>query len=411
MILKRQIYFHSPPQNNIIVFDRANSHYITDFILKDEPCFIFDVRPEKIYVSPEVLFYFFLSFHSFSWGEIIKRKGLSRLRDVLQQLRRVYILSCFKCIKPKVVITFIDNSTIFHWLVRNYKKARFLAVENGHRTKWEIGSGKKFYHQYLFCFGDYGKHRYVQFGHVVDECYPAGSLLAGYYRANVKHRREQKYDLAIVSQYTSEGFKLYSDSKLRGLHWTQRLIRGKSKLYKINLDKQKKLGVHMVRMSAINLMNTFLVKYISECNLTAAVLMRGRGVSKSGEERKYYEEKFGENVILIDRNVENMSSYCAADESELVVGFNSTLLIEAFGLGRKVIFIDFTGTDLWNDYDPMVMFTEPDYSLFKKRLNELRNEPYDVYRKRTREYARYLMNYIQNCPAHVFIRQKVLQYL
>ena len=409
-MFNRKVCFRSPPPYKILVFDETNSHYITDFILKDKPCFIFHVRPEKIYISPKVFYYFFLSFHFVGWGEIRKRKGLSKLIEILHQLRRVFILSCFKCIKPKVVITFIDNSAIFHWLAKKYEKARFLAVQNGHRTKFEIGSIKKHYHQYFFCFGDYDKKRYSQFGHVVDKYYPAGSVLAGYYKANAKHRRKKKYDLAIVSQFTSTGFNHYSDSKMRKLGWNQRLVRGKNKLYEINLDRQKRSAVNMVRLNAINLMNTFLVKYISECNLTAAVLMRGN--SKFGKEREYYEEKFGDTVVIIGGNEANMmSSYIAADESELVVGFNSTFLAEAFGMGRKVIFIDFTGTDLWNDYDTMVMFTEPDYSLFKKRLNELRDEPYDVYRKRTREYARYLMNYNIDCPPHIFIRQKIVNYL
>jgi len=383
-MLSRKVYFQSPHQSSIVVFDRANSQYITDFILKDEPCFIFDMRPEKIYISPKIFGYFFFSFHLICWAEIGKEKRLrSKLRVALTQLRLIFVLSCFKCIKPKVVITFIDNSEIFHWLVKKYKKAKFLSVQNGTRTNWEIGLRKrKHHHQHFFCFGDYDKDRYVKFGHMVDEYCPVGSLVAGYYRSNAKKKKEKKYDLAIVSQYTSSGFKLYSKTK---------------KLSKQQISERREYE------AAMNLMHSFLIRYIVEYNLKAAVLMRST-LNSSDKERNYYEEKYEGKVILFRRDIKKMTSYCVADESELVVGFNSTFLAESFGLGNKAVRIDFLGSDLRNDYDPMIMFTKPNYTLLKRRLNELRAEPYDEYRKRTKEYAAYLMNYNPDCPPHIFIR-------
>jgi len=299
-------------------------------------------------------------------------------------------------VKPKVVITVNDNNGSFHWLVKNYKKARFFTIQNGHRTKWEMDTPRKHHHQYFFCFGDYDKDRYVKLGHVVDKYYPVGSLLTGHYISKFKKEGKNKYDLGIVSQYTPpKGFKIYSDSQVKELVAPQELVR-----------HQK---ICRLRLNALELMNLFLVRYVEEYNLKAAVLMRNP--LNCDEERKYYEEKYSGKAVLFGRNVEKMTSYLVADECELVVGFNSTFLAEAFGLGRKVVRIDFSGGDLWNDYDPMVMFTEPDYALFKKRLNELRAEPYDGYRKRTREYATYLMNNAPNRPTHIFIRQKVLKYL
>ena len=80
-------------------------------------------------------------------------------------------------------------------------------------------------------------------------------------------------------------------------------------------------------------------------------------------------------------------------------------------MGIKILYCDFTGTNKYSDYDPMIMFTEPDYESFEKCLNELRKEPYDEYRKRTKKYASYLMNNDISCPPHLIIRDKINSFL
>ena len=59
----------------------------------------------------------------------------------------------------------------------------------------------------------------------------------------------------------------------------------------------------------------------------------------------------------------------------------------------------------------MITFQEPNYEAYKKRLNELRREPQEEYRKRTKDYASYLMNNDPDCPPHIYIREKIEEYL
>jgi len=110
-------------------------------------------------------------------------------------------------------------------------------------------------------------------------------------------------------------------------------------------------------------------------------------------------------------NIKEMTTYRGMDESEIVVNLFSTASIESFGWGKKTLHCDFTETDKYHDYDSMIMFTDNNYISFKKRLNELRREPYDEYRKRTKDYASYLMNYDPDCPPHIYIRNKIEEYL
>lgn len=384
------ITFKKLSKNKVVIFDNEGSQILNNVILKGIKYTVVHCRWEKIHVTLPLLFLMLKNAMRF----LIKSKGLD-IKGIPKcrwygRIYKIYLFSCIEYINPKVVITFIDNDHIFHWISRMYNHCEFFAIQNGHRNTQQINSCEKHYHQHFFCFGNYDKHRYAKFGHVVDECYPIGSLIAGYYRSNVEKEKKKKYDLAIVSQYRRRGFSIYPDSQ------------------KKELSRQQILN-EISYKAALNLMDSFLVRYIEEYNLRAAVLMRHS--LNCDKERNYYEEKYRGKAILFGRDIKKMTSYFVADESELVVGFNSTFLAESFGLGKKVISINFSGTDLWVDYDPMIMFTKPNYSLFKERLNELRAEPYDEFRRRTKEYATYLMNYDPDCPPHVFIRKKILQYL
>ena len=59
----------------------------------------------------------------------------------------------------------------------------------------------------------------------------------------------------------------------------------------------------------------------------------------------------------------------------------------------------------------LCLFISINYDLFEKRLNEIRLMPYNKYQNLTKEYAKYLMNYEPDCPAHKFIRKKIMDYV
>ena len=42
-------------------------------------------------------------------------------------------MTMLQFIKPIIVLTYIDNNSIYHWLCRNYKNSKFIAVQNGIR--------------------------------------------------------------------------------------------------------------------------------------------------------------------------------------------------------------------------------------------------------------------------------------
>ena len=409
-LFPRTIWFKSPPRSDIVIFDRTNSKYITDFILDDLPSFIFDTRPLKIYISFAVIlnflefcyvlarkeinagrrkfrvlissaviygFFKFLCLVDWQKGKTSRRKlrgvGEGRFRDV-------YLLSCFACMKPKVVITYIDNDVKFHRLSKHYRAAEFFAIQNGNRTNYvyEKSGKRKTYHTHFFCFGDYERVQYKQRGDEVEYYYPVGALLGGWYAFRKKSGDLTKYDVSVVSA-------LSNNTPIKDRTYVPAFF------------------------ESFYLMNRYLAEYVRERGIRLAVLMKG---SLGGFEEAYYRNIYGCNVDLVEKNWEEIwSTYRGMDNSDVIVSAGSTAIREAFGWGKKVLYCDFTGTDKYHDYDSMIMLTVLDYDAFKERLDELRAEPSESYRSRTKAYASFLMNYNPDCPPHIFIRQKVLQYL
>ena len=66
-----------------------------------------------------------ISIKDFKWSILKTRRGMCR--TIIVELLNHYRLASIKFIDPKVIITFIDNSSSYHWLCKNYKSATFFA--------------------------------------------------------------------------------------------------------------------------------------------------------------------------------------------------------------------------------------------------------------------------------------------
>ena len=115
---------------------------------------MFDTRLDDIFLGFRVIISFLLNLSHFKINSI--KNYSTKLRGIIGQLWRIYILSVIKIVDPKVIITLIDNHPVFHWLCENYKGAELMAVQNGSRTKVEFKNVKHPYKiQHFFCFGNY----------------------------------------------------------------------------------------------------------------------------------------------------------------------------------------------------------------------------------------------------------------
>ena len=148
---KRKLHFKSPPSSDIVIFEKTGSGRIQNLILTGKPVFVFDSRLDDIFLSFRVVGRFLLNLSHFKINSI--KNSSTGLRGIVGQLWRIYILSVIKIINPKVIITLIDNHSVFHWLCENYKGAELMAVQNGSRIKTQFMNVKEPYNiQHFFCF-------------------------------------------------------------------------------------------------------------------------------------------------------------------------------------------------------------------------------------------------------------------
>jgi len=379
--LDREIHFKSPSSSDIVIFEKIGSGRIQNLILPGKPVFVFDSRLDDIFLSFRVVGRFLLNLSHFKINSI--KNSSTRLRGIVGQLWRIYILSVIKVINPKVIITLIDNHSVFHWLCEHYEGAEIMAVQNGNRTKVQLKIVKHLFKiQHFFCFGEYERNMYSKLGFEVDHYYPVGSLLAGYYGNKINN--QVKYDICLVSSW-------------RG-----------------NIDNSIDV---QTTMKSMKILDRFLSRYINEQNLKVVIALRSeadsvdREIPVYGDEKNYYRNIYGKEIELIDPVFSDRNIFKIMDQISIIISFGSTAPREAFGFGKKILYCDFTGTDLYNDYDPIILFRDENYDLFKERLDKLIEIPQKEYEEKTAKYASYLMNYDSGYPAHLLIREKIEYYL
>ena len=136
-----------------------------------------------------------------------------------------------------------------------------------------------------------------------------------------------------------------------------------------------------------------------------------RTMPSYGNEKEYFERIYSDKVTLVDPVFKTRNVYSEMAKADIIISFGSTAVLEAFGMGKKVLYCDFSNTDLYNDYDPMILFKEEDYALFKERLDKLRVQSEQDYKAETNEYRTYVMNNDPDRPPHMLIRQVINDFL
>ena len=112
IFIKSKIIFKKPKHKNIILFEQEGSGELKN-ILKNKEFFLLADRLQhlkKIYLFPELIYLFFKNYN--------------------KNLKTTYLASLLEVIKPKIVITFIDNSNLV------------VTEKNGRLLKINVNSGK-----------------------------------------------------------------------------------------------------------------------------------------------------------------------------------------------------------------------------------------------------------------------------
>jgi surface carbohydrate biosynthesis protein len=376
ILMNTRLRWNPPPSANLCVLHGENLVTFGPAVIGDRPHLVLTVPPDSLWIGPSMLWRMLrllprLDLRFILWG------GRSTLtRRAFGRLLRLYYLALLHEIEPRAVLTFIDDSVLFQWLCRFYPKATFIAVQNGIRSSADLTkftsalcdpAPQQIHLPIYFCHGQRDVDQMRRHGAQVAEYVPVGSALAGAYHPS--HTQSVRHRLCLVSLW-------HASMEFEGAY--PDLWRGISQL------------------------DSYLERYSVETNTSVTIALR----SADPREAAYFRRVFGPEVLLIPR-VPGQSIYAVMAESDLIVSVSSTALMEAFGTGAKVCFVNLTGLSEHSMVEPGPWLIEDDdFSVFVSRLNYLLAMPIEQWRQETRDYSRYCMAG-QDEPAHRVIQARI----
>lgn len=343
-IFFRRLKFSTPKHSDFIIFDEVHSQYLLKIINKRHSVYVIKQRPADYFINFSLLKKIIIFLPKLSLVKIYNHpRGI--LIGLLNEVRLIYYRSLILLIQPKAVITFIDNNIIFNELSQSLKIIPFIGIQNGLRLAHE--KARNYHVQYLFSFGNNESTYFKNIGYEVENFYPCGSFIASQHLRNKEEPLNNKYDILIVSCWRGNiGFPIDQ------------------------VDS----------MNSMREMDTLLTRYIKKNNIKAAVALRNERdsvhwfVPEIGRnEEEYFHDIYGNSVDLIDVDFKSRNIYSLINESELIVsGFSTSVLLEAYGYQKKIMYYNFTNKDIYHSiFDSSIVSDKSDYKSFSKELDEL----------------------------------------
>jgi surface carbohydrate biosynthesis protein len=305
--------------------------------------------------------------------EILNRTALNFFKksqkkiNIKKRLKQSYYKSLILSLKPKAVITLIDNNQIFNYLSKTIKSIPFIAIQNGLRHPFEE-SDNTFHIQHYFSFGKNEKKYFSKFNMEVENYYPSGSLLSSIFSKKNIENENDKFDILIVSC------------------WRGNIGYGK--------DVQDS-------MESMRIVDNLLSKYLAKKKLKAAIILRSE---RDGEhwympeigltEEQYFKSIYTKNVKIIDADFKNYNIYKLIVNSNLLVSsFGTTTLLEGYGIGKKILYTIFYGDKIYHEiFDESILCLNPDQGYFENKLDEIISTDKEKYIKEHKKNMRFYMN-------------------
>jgi len=362
MLRKVSITFEKPQEADIVIFERTNEDYIIP-LCKDKKYFIADVPPRSINLKLPMLFGLLYS--------LIKKESLLAS----------YYKYLFSVIKPKIVITFIDNSNRFYDIARlDHENRRYLAIQNGSRydvLELNQEDSSRIFLPEFACLGNYEVDMYKEKKADVFKFYPLGSLREAYYRRYRTNKNDEtiifEFDLCVVAEASPDWDKLYPG--------VEDAI-GKIAQYASRLASED--GLKMVIAGKRDVSNTNTRAYIHTID----------------SETNWYQKYLGVDCIIQPRVRNEFTTYETISKSRLSLALVSTALREGMSRGSRVLYCNFSDNSLWNFHsEGLISLNIDDYKLFKERVLNILSLSDTEYLNQTKEISSYSINNQKNSDA------------
>ncbi|MFA7239055.1 MAG: hypothetical protein WC091_03010 [Sulfuricellaceae bacterium] len=375
---------HSNPK--ILLFHPEGESYLKKLVLSGIDYAVFNPLTDVEYKWIDVIRSVYQGIRLYR-GRILRIfLSVNAARSFIRKCRGILIARQIKDMNPKAVITFVDNSGLFHVVCEHCKGISFLAIQNGGRYVWcardSRPSPESIYHiDEYYCFGPQVKRLFERYGHDIRRYIACGSLVGGYFfsaHPESQVREAAIYDICLVSQWCSHLSDIHAVPK----------------------------GFERLN-EAISLVTEFVARFAHEQSVNVCVALR----QNDPAERDFYNSHFQGMCVFQESDRLSFSSYRAVDASNLSIGLNSTLLSEAFGAGRKVLFVNPFNEEYWipTEQDGYWRLSEPSYEAFRDRVADLLHTDIGTYQAVASAAMMDAMSYDFDHPAHSVIRQRLLE--
>ena len=393
VLLRSKIVFKEPKKNKLVVFDKESSDELKP-IIKDKVYFLMRNRSHqinKIYLT---------------FG-LIKRF----IKNYNGNLMTSYLVSLLEVIKPKVVLTFIDNSFKFSDLAKLLeKKIKFIAIQNAYRFDiiendylfkkklTNINLNRRLYSPNLLCLGQHDVDIYKKYKIKLKKIIKVGSLrLANalqYIKRNKVKLKLFRYDVCVISDTTS-------------------------KAHFLNLKrKEKNSGRHLDKGMADTVQ--YAVRYCMKHKKKFIFAIKNKEIGQINqkEELNFYKkyltnDEYNFLILNINKNrTGQYASYIAMFQSRVTVSSISTMLGENLALGGKILACNFTKLGILDFPIKGICFTKnANYSKFEKKLTNIFLTSKKKYFSKLKERRNYIINYNKKVSTIQMIENEIKQAL
>jgi surface carbohydrate biosynthesis protein len=300
-----------------------------------------------------------------------------------RNLRYSYARTFIQMVKPSVVITFIDNNSLFWRLDQTMHSAQtiFMTVQNGRRSlDRDHGENHDIFHSNFFCFGEYEKYQYTSHGAKITNFYPIGSLRDSYYREIAANSKiEQEFDIVLISDA-----------------WYEVSYEGKYGHARRSFDM---LCAHL---------RTFL-----DANpfRKAAVACRNEaGSAQLASEIADFRKWLGNTVVYMPNRKDDFGSYRVTDAARLILGGSSTLLSECFGRMQKILSCNFSADKCYDfPVSGIWSLNNAEFQAFYESVKFLLLMENSQYVQQISSAASYVMGYNNEFPTHHVLQAIIAQ--
>ncbi len=275
-----KFYYTKPDQKKYLIFDSELSEHLLKN-LENSNTFVLDVRPweKDNKINLYVLFKMFCTFNI-----------------SLKKYIEIYI----KEIKPKIILTLIDNSILFYQIKNLYPSAKTILVQNAwrgaHRDIFKdrnLTENKKSYRcDYIVCFN---KH--------------IGKLYKSFLKGKI----------IVNGSYRSNEIKI------------KKLKKPNKYLYVSVFREAKGVKTSPEDIVLLKVINNYFYKTKKK------LVVLGNSALFHKEELNFYKNHFKNINFKFIPNSTNRKTYEIIDSSNLIISLESTLVYEALSRGKKVI--------------------------------------------------------------------------